>query len=90
MFNPLTLSSFSGRLKRGFEVVCRIRADARQLAKTLEPISGPNGSYFRAYVDIGITFGDTELKAFVQWEENVRTPGMAPPLYGICWPSLIT
>jgi hypothetical protein len=76
---------FSGGLNPGFEPACTIRANARQLAKTLAPKSGPDGTYFLAKVDVGITFGDTELKAFIQWEENVRTPGIAPPVYSICW-----
>jgi len=43
----------------------------RQLAKTLEPQSGTNTTFFKASFDIGITFGETELKAFIEWRENV-------------------
>jgi hypothetical protein len=42
-----------------------------QLAKSLKPQSNLDGTFFRARYQIGITFGGTELKAFVQWEENV-------------------
>lgn len=73
----------SGRLNPGFELACTIRADARELVKTLKPNGGPDSTYFEAKIDIGITFGDTELKAFIQWEENVRPLGIAPFLYSI-------
>ena len=43
----------------------------RQIAKTLEPQSGTNTTFFKASFDIGITFGETELKAFIEWRENV-------------------
>jgi hypothetical protein len=45
--------------------------DMWQLAKTLDPKTGPHGPIFVAKFDVGITFGGTELKVFVQWEENV-------------------
>jgi hypothetical protein len=54
-----------------------------QLAKTLKPESGPDGTFVRAHYQVGITFGGTELKAFVQWEENVCTLGIAPPFHGV-------
>jgi hypothetical protein len=46
----------------------------RQLTKTLKAGTGPDGLFFITEFDVGITFGGTELKAFVQWEENVRRP----------------
>jgi hypothetical protein len=49
-----------------------------QLAKTLKPKSGPDGTFFRARYQVGITFGGTELKAFVEWKENVCALGIAP------------
>jgi hypothetical protein len=55
-----------------------------QLAKTLKPKSGPNGTFFEAHYQVGITFGGTELKAFVEWKENVRTLGIAPPSHSTC------
>ena len=42
-----------------------------QLVQTLILQRGPGGTFLRAAFDLGITFGGTELKAFVQWEENV-------------------
>jgi hypothetical protein len=49
-----------------------------QLAKTLKPESGPDGKFFEAHFQVAITFGSTELKAFVQWKENVCTLGIGP------------
>ena len=42
-----------------------------QLVQSLILGSGPGGTFLEATFDLGITFGGTELKAFVQWEENV-------------------
>lgn len=61
------------KLYPGFERACVINADMRQLAKSMEPLNGTNTTFFKASFDVGITFGDTELKAFVEWKENVRT-----------------
>jgi len=58
------------RFYHGFERACVINADMRQIAKTLEPQSGTNTTFFKASFDIGITFGETELKAFIEWREN--------------------
>jgi hypothetical protein len=64
-----------------------------QLAKTLKPESGPDGTFFKADYQVGITFGGTELKAFVQWQVHVGMLGIALPFYGMrwcAWPSLTT
>ena len=50
-----------------------------QLVQSLIPQRGPRGTFLRAAFDLGITFGGTELKAFVQWEENVCVLRIAPP-----------
>jgi len=42
------------------------------VAKSLQPRNGPQGQYYRAEYDVGVTFGGTELKAFIEWNENVR------------------
>ena len=64
----------AGGLNPGFEHACIVTADMRQLAKTLKPRCGLDSTYVRAKYEIGLTFGDTELKAFIQWEENVCAP----------------
>ena len=46
----------------------------RQLAKTLKPRRGLDSTFVIADFEIGLTFGNTELKAFAQWEENVCAP----------------
>lgn len=43
-----------------------------QVAASLEPRKGPKGQFYCAEYDVGVTFGGTELKGFVEWEENVR------------------
>ena len=68
----------SGYLYLGFERACVIRADMSQLVQTLILQRGPGGTFLRAAFDLGITFGGTELKAFVQWEENVCALRIAP------------
>jgi len=62
-----------GGLNPGFEHVGIVAADMRQLAKTLKPRRGVDSTYVMTDFEIGLTFGGTELKAFAQWEENVRT-----------------
>jgi len=59
-----------GGLNPGFEHACTVAADMQQLAKTLKPRRGLDSTYVIARFEIGLTFGGTELKAFVQWEEN--------------------
>lgn len=61
------------KLYPGFERACVISANMRQFAKTLGPQYGKNTTFFTATFGVGITFGDTELKAFIEWRENVRT-----------------
>lgn len=61
----------TGRLVQGFESVCQIVADMSQMAASLQPRKGPNGKYYCAQYDVGITFGETEIKAFIEWKENV-------------------
>jgi hypothetical protein len=89
--SPHSYPAPSGSLLPGFERACTICADMSQLAKTLKPRSGPDGTFFKARYQVGITFGGTEPKAFVQWKENVRILGIAPPFHGMrwcAWPSL--
>ena len=69
----------SEHLYLGFEHTCIIRADMSQLVQSLIPKSGPDGTFLGARFDLGITFGGTELKAFVQWKENVCMLRIAPP-----------
>jgi len=59
-----------GGLSPGFEYACIVAADMRQLAKTLKTQRRLDSTYVGAEFEIGLTFGGTELKAFVQWEEN--------------------
>jgi hypothetical protein len=52
----------------GFQKVCTVEVDALSMRSILEPKS----TYWVLDYDIAFTFGSTELKAYVVWEENVR------------------
>lgn len=60
-----------GNLDPGFERVCEIKADLSGLPDSLVPIEGENGTYYKVYFKIRITFGDTELKAYIEWQDEV-------------------
>jgi hypothetical protein len=49
----------------------------RQFAMTLTTQRGLDSTYVRAKFEVGLTFGDAELKAFAQWEENVGARNLA-------------
>jgi len=70
-------------LNPGFESECIISANLSQLAQTLKPQNGVDRVYFATKFDVGITFGATELKAFIQWDENgVKKRGPATVIPG--------
>jgi hypothetical protein len=56
----------------------------RQLTKTLKAQRGLDSTFVGINFGIGLTFGDTELKAFIQWEENVRAPNLRNVMHSIC------
>ena len=60
-----------------------------QIAKTLETRRNSDSTYVIVVFDIGIVFGNTELKAFIQWEENVRARNLANTTpFDVCLPAL--
>jgi len=62
-----------GNLNPDFVCVCEIKADLSDLADSLAPIEGKDGTYYKAYFKIRITFGDTELKAYIEWQDKGET-----------------
>lgn len=62
----------SGTPAEGFELVCKISTDLSSLANSSERITHPDKStYHKVTFSVGITFGDTEMSAYIQWIESV-------------------
>ncbi|KAG7093473.1 hypothetical protein E1B28_007149 [Marasmius oreades] len=53
-----------------YQPLCKVKANMRQISKTLPRLYGPNGIYFRLKFDVVLLFGLTELKAQLAWKEN--------------------
>ncbi|KDQ12466.1 hypothetical protein BOTBODRAFT_34434 [Botryobasidium botryosum FD-172 SS1] len=62
-----------GNMNSGFREVCHVEADLSALAGSLTRQYGPNGVYWQVHFDIALTFGATELRAYLVWEERGRT-----------------
>jgi hypothetical protein len=55
-----------------FRKVCTIDADIRNLEGALERNIGFRGEvYWSLDIDVCISFGGTEVKAYLEWKENV-------------------
>ncbi|KAJ1303704.1 hypothetical protein OPQ81_008129 [Rhizoctonia solani] len=63
----------NGYREKGFEEVCKIEADLSGMRKALKKCRGPRGKYYILDFKVAIQFGDTELKAFLEWEQGGRT-----------------
>ncbi|CUA67153.1 hypothetical protein RSOLAG22IIIB_07231 [Rhizoctonia solani] len=70
---PKWLRSKGGSLLRGFENVCLITADLRSLGGALEAKIGPRGTYWGLLFWVCVRFGDTEISAYLEWEEAGET-----------------
>ncbi|ELU42318.1 hypothetical protein AG1IA_03652 [Rhizoctonia solani AG-1 IA] len=68
---PKWLRTKNGSLLKGFENVCLITADLRSLSGALEAKIGPHGTYWGLLFWVCVRFGDTEISAYLEWEENV-------------------
>ncbi|KAJ6528778.1 hypothetical protein DFH09DRAFT_1327598 [Mycena vulgaris] len=65
-----------------YSVLCTIRADTSQAAKTLKRREGARGVYYRLDTDVVLSFGLTELKAQIAWLENgIEKRGPATLVY---------
>ncbi|KAF8748621.1 ATP binding [Rhizoctonia solani] len=60
-------------LEKGFEEVCQIQADLSGMRKGLKKQKGTKGKYYRLDFKVAIQFGDTEMKAFLEWEHGGKT-----------------
>ncbi|CAE7096804.1 unnamed protein product [Rhizoctonia solani] len=70
---PKWLRTKGGSLLKGFENVCLITADLRSLAGALEAKIGPRGTYWGLLFWVCVRFGDTEITAYLEWEEDGET-----------------
>lgn len=62
-------------MTEGFEYVCDITADLSGLVKLASSalVDGAEGKkYLKINFTVGVEFGGTELRAYVQWAEDVR------------------
>ncbi|KAJ7490801.1 hypothetical protein FB451DRAFT_1513799 [Mycena latifolia] len=65
-----------------YSVLCQVRADTSQIAKALKRRQGALGPYYCLQFDVVLSFGLTELKAQIAWEENgVEKRGPAELVY---------
>ncbi|CAE6367519.1 unnamed protein product [Rhizoctonia solani] len=76
--NPKWLRSNGGKyirgsLLKGFDNVCLITADLRSLSGALEAKIGPRGTYWGLLFWVCVRFGDTEINAYLEWEEDGET-----------------
>jgi hypothetical protein len=68
----LLLNVLSGNLLPNFQKVCTISANISDLEGVLERNVGLHGEvYWSLDIDVCICFGGTELKAYLEWKENV-------------------
>lgn len=56
----------------GFKQVCTFKADLSILRNALQVVNSPNGTQpYVSKFSVCVHFGRTELKAFLEWVENV-------------------
>ncbi|KAJ1299641.1 hypothetical protein OPQ81_002630 [Rhizoctonia solani] len=70
----------NGQREQGFEEVCQIEADLSGMRKALKNNAQRlkragdwfhSTKFYRLDFKVGIQFGDTEIKAFLEWEQDV-------------------
>ncbi|KAJ8095970.1 hypothetical protein PM082_015191 [Marasmius tenuissimus] len=54
-----------------YPVLCTVKGDTYQIARSLPPLMGDTGIYYRIDFNVVLLFGLTELKAQLSWMENV-------------------
>lgn len=58
-----------------YKVLCRVTANTRAAAKTLELQRRPNGeTFYKLDYELVLIFGLTELQAYVSWKHKVSVP----------------
>jgi len=53
-----------------FSILCFVAADISHIKRP--PRTGLRNVYYTANIDVIFSFGLTELKAFIAWQEDVR------------------
>jgi hypothetical protein len=57
-------------------LICTLNADLSALAGVLEVQTGKKGkTFYRVDYNVCVYFGGTQLRANLQWKENVSTSG---------------
>ncbi|KDQ12464.1 hypothetical protein BOTBODRAFT_34432 [Botryobasidium botryosum FD-172 SS1] len=67
---PLFMTDTKDLIKPGFNHICDVAANLSGLKGALVRRTGPNGAYWTIGFSIALTFGGTELKASLVWEEH--------------------
>ncbi|KAG8793236.1 hypothetical protein FRC12_003453 [Ceratobasidium sp. 428] len=70
---PIYAWTNDGRLNKGYEKICEIVADLSGMRQTPKKEVGPDGDYYKRGFNIALQFGGTELRAFLEWEEDGKT-----------------
>ncbi|KAG8717792.1 hypothetical protein FRC09_013664 [Ceratobasidium sp. 395] len=60
-------------LNKGYEEICEVKVDLSGMGGALEKKKGPDGDYYKISYTIALHFGGTELRAFLEWEEDGKT-----------------
>ncbi|KAG8716979.1 hypothetical protein FRC09_014937 [Ceratobasidium sp. 395] len=60
-------------LSEGYEKICEVKADLSGMSGALQKKSGPDGDYYEHIFTVVLQFGGTELRAFLEWEEDGKT-----------------
>jgi hypothetical protein len=61
--------------------VCTVQADLSTMRNQLRKWLSENGTYWAVAFDVAITFGATELKSSLVWEDQVRPSGLLPRMF---------
>jgi hypothetical protein len=67
---PYFMCDRSGDMTTGFSLACVIQANLSNMRSSLQRRMGDKGPYWVLIFDIAISFGTTELKAAVVWEDS--------------------
>ncbi|EUC57638.1 heat shock 70 kDa protein 12A [Rhizoctonia solani AG-3 Rhs1AP] len=62
-----------GNMNPGFEQLCEIEADLSEMRQALKRKTGRDGDYYFLDFTMALQFGDTELRAFVEWKRDGET-----------------
>jgi hypothetical protein len=66
--------SIEGVVAKGMRLICTLNADLSALAGALRVQTGKRGkTFYRVDYNVCVYFGGTQLRANLQWKEDVRT-----------------